>query len=110
MANNRSTYQQVRNVSIPKKELLELVVYNEELTKKDLRVCLFLFTVLDGWKEPERYTQDPNNFTVVYDDVIARDLGMSKKDVRKSLRTLLREGIIEEGDGKGNEDGLRFTF
>lgn len=110
MANNRCTYQQVRNVSIPKKDLLELIVYNESLSKKDLRVCFFLFTILDGWKEPERYCEDPNNFTVVYDDVIAKELHMSKKDVRKSIRMLLHEDILEEGDGKGNEDGLRFTF
>ena len=29
MANNKSVYQQTYNVSVPKKELLEYVVYNK---------------------------------------------------------------------------------
>lgn len=111
MANNRCTYQQVHNVSIPKKPLLKKVINNESLSKKDLRVCLFLFTILDGWVEPvNKKSQDPENFKVVFPDVIAFQLDMSQKDVKKSLRMLIREGIIEEGDANGVEDGLRFCF
>lgn len=110
MANNRYTYQQTYNVSIPKKPLMRKVITNDDLSKKDLRVCLFLFTVLDGWAETLRKKEDPENFKVVYPDVIAAQLDMSVKDVNKSLRTLIREKIIEEGDANGMEDGLRFRF
>ena len=50
MANNRCIYQQKETVSIPKSELMEWVIMNDNLNKKDLRVCLFLLTELDGWK------------------------------------------------------------
>ena len=111
MANNRCTYQQVHNVSIPKQPLLYNVVDNDALSKKDLRVCLFLFTILDGYREPSNgKSQDPKNFKVVFPDVIADQLDLSVKDVKKSLRILIREEIIEEGDANGVEDGLRFCF
>ena len=34
MANNRNTYQQTYNVSVPKSELLDFVVYNQELNNQ----------------------------------------------------------------------------
>ncbi len=111
MASNRCTYQQTYNVSIPKQELMDFVIENDALSKKELRVCLYLFTILDGWAPPKNgRTKDPYNFKVVYNDVIGKDLNYSTKDVKKCIRNLIRFGILEEGDSNGTEDGLRFTF
>lgn len=113
MANNRCTYQQTYNVSIPKNDLKNMIILDEDLSKKDLRVCLYLFTILDGWKEPKRSSgrrEDPCNFKIIYPDVIGDELGLSRKEVTKSIRTLIRHDIVEEGDANGVEDGLRFCF
>lgn len=111
MANNRCIYQQENNVSVPKNGLLEWVVYNEQLKKKDLRIFLFLLTVLDGWQIPKKgqYT-DPRNFKIIEEDQIADVLDMKIKDVEKSIKTLLDYGIIEQGDSNSGTNGYRFTF
>jgi biotin operon repressor len=110
MANNRNVYQQKTTVSIPKEELLNHVVYNFNLGKKDLRLCLFLFTQLDGYSEPDsRNYSDPKNFTFVNAKKIANTLDMSKKDVEKCIENLINEGIIEEGHSEATK-GYRFTF
>ena len=115
MANNKYVYQQVNNVSVPKKELREYVAYNQELTKKDYKVFLMLLTELNGYDNNRRYddnydAKDPMNFTKIDAEQIAKRLDMSKSDVKKSIKTLLHEGIIEKGDTSHIKNGYRFTF
>lgn len=111
MANNRCTSQQTYNVSVPKDDLKELVIYNDELSKKDLRVFLILLTELEGWKEPKRGSNnDPMNFRSIDESLIAERLDLKTKEVKKSLKTLYEQGIIESGDSEGSFDGYRFTF
>lgn len=111
MAANRCTYQQTYNVSIPKGELMAYVILNDDLGKKDLRVILYLFTVLDGWRESRTgRAHDPENYKKINTGNIAKDLGYSKGDIKKVIKKLIEYGIIEEGDANGVNDGLRFTF
>ena len=111
MAENRCTYQQTYTVSIPKRELMNYIVLNDELNKKELRVCLYLFTVLDGWQNSSSgRSKDPENFKKIQASNIAKDLGYNKKDVKKVLDTLIDYGILEEGASNGTNNGLRFCF
>lgn len=113
MSNHRNTYQQIYNVSIPKKELLEYVVYNQELNKKDYKVFLMLLTELNGYSNPKNKSfddRDPQIFTKVDSEQIAEQLDMDESDVKKSIKKLLNEGIIEKGDTKNMKNGYRFTF
>lgn len=111
MANNRCTYQQKDTVSIPKNELLEWVVYNTDLGKKDLRIVLFLLTELDGWQPPVKgNSTDPRNFKIIEEDHIAEILDMSVKNVKKSIDNLIYHGILEQGDSNSGRNGYRFTF
>ena len=115
MASNRCTYQQVYNVSVPKKELLEYVVYNRELSKKDYKVFLMLLTELNGYSTPKGKSKiyddkDPKIFTKVDSERIADQLDMDESDVKKSIKKLLKEGIIEKGNTSNMKNGYRFTF
>lgn len=112
MANNRCTYQQQHTVSIPKVELIDNVATNPNLGKKDLRVFLLLATQLNGWKEGSRRgtTIDPKNFVKIDTEQIADVLDMDTRDVKKSIKKLRDEYIIEKGDTDATLNGYRFTF
>ena len=111
MANNRCTYQQQNNVSIPKKALVDYIATNASLSKKDLRVALVLFTELDGWCEPEKSIGvDPKNFKKIDVEKIAEVLDMKEKDVKASIKLLENELIIERGSSNVTNKGYRFTF
>jgi predicted transcriptional regulator len=103
----------VNTVSIPKKELREYVIYNLELNKKDYKVFLMLLTELDGYSPPKNRSftdSDPLNFTKVDSEQIAKQLDMDESDVKKSIKKLVKEGIIEKGDNHNTKNGYRFTF
>lgn len=113
MSNNRNTYQQVETVSIKRNEIINLAT-NLDLSKKDYRVLLLLFTQLDGYSIPQnnrREWKDPLNFKMLNLDAIADTLCLSLKETKKSIKTLHEEGIIEKGDnGTTVIGGYRFTF
>ena len=111
MAQHGYVYQQVNNVSIPKNGLIEFIIQNDELNKKDLRVCLMLLTELNGWVESSTGRQvDPQNFKKIDSEEIAETLGYSTSDVKASLKKLRREGIIERGNTQSVKNGYRFRF
>lgn len=113
MANNNSVYQQTRTVSVPKKELFEYVISNKELNKKDYKVFLMLLTELNGYSNHKNRMfddKDPQIFTKVDSEQIADQLEMDESDVKKSIKKLLNEGIIEKGNTKNMKNGYRFTF
>lgn len=95
----KNTFQYTETISVHREKFLDFVVRNEELSKKDLRVCLHLLTHLDA---------------MVFKDVskkqIAEDLNMSKKDVSSSIENLLIEGIIEIGSSATVSNGYRLLF
>ena len=110
MANNRCTYQQMYNVSVPKENLLK-IAKDEALNKKDYKVFICLLTELDGWKpSKDMKTKDPLNFKKIDVSKIADELDMTKKEVKKSISNLMKYGIIEDGDTKTLECGYRFQF
>jgi hypothetical protein len=109
MAQNGYVYQQVMNVSIPKDGLKEFIIMNDNLSKKDLRVCLMLFTELNGWVDTNR-KRDPENFKKIDPEEIADALGYSTSVVKDSLKTLRHEGIIEKGNNQSMKNGYRFRF
>lgn len=111
MAQHGYVYQQVNNVSIPKNGLVQYVIQNEELNKKDLRVCLMLLTELNGWVDSNTGRQvDPQNFKKIDSEEIAETLGYSNSDVKACLKKLRREGIIERGNNQSVKNGYRFRF
>lgn len=112
MANNRCTYQQIYTVSIPKKKLLEYVICDEELGKKDLRVFLMLLTELEGYTPPsfDSKREDPLNFKKIDSEWMCDVLDMDESDVRKSIKKLESHGIIERGNTTSVKNGYRFTF
>ena len=111
MANNRNVYQQTYNVSVPKNELLDYVVYNQELDKKDYKIFLMLLTELNGYsKAVNSKNEDPNNFIKIDTEQISLKLCIKEKDVKKSIKKLTKEGIIEKGNTTNMKNGYRFTF
>ena len=109
MANNKSVYQQINSVSVPKDALREIIIYNDDLSKKDLRVFLLLLTHLDGFN-PNTKAQDPLNYKKINSSAIADELGFSKKEVIKALENLESYGIIESGSSSVVSFGWRFRF
>jgi len=108
MANNKNVYQQKENVSIPKKQLLEISQY-DHLDEEDLRVLLVLFTELNGYNY-QRQVKDPENFKLIQPKAIAEALDFKPKAVKKSISHLIDAGIIEKGDSETVRGGYRFTF
>ena len=113
MSANRCVYQQTYNVSVPKKELLDYVVYNDELSKTDYRIFLMLLTELNGYKPAKNDKwgdRDPQVFTKIDTEQIADQLDIDEKKVKESIKTLMKHGIIEKGDTVNMKNGYRFTF
>lgn len=109
--NSRNVYQMTLTVSVPKKELLEWVVYNKDLSKKDLRVFMILLTELHGYSSPLRGTaEDPQNFRKIDTEKISVELEMDESDVKESIKHLRDNAIIERGDSTNSVNGYRFTF
>lgn len=110
-------YQQTYSVSIPKEALTKCVIANEDLSKKDIRVCLLLLTKLGGYGIREgmspadkRAKPDPLNYASIDINSIADTLNLKKKEVKNSINTLIDYGIIEEGSNDTVSKGYRFTF
>ena len=95
----RNTFQYTETTSVNRERFLDIVVRNNNLSKKDLRVCLHLLTHLDS---------------MVYKDIskkqIATDLSLSKKDVAESIEHLIFEGIIDEGSSATVSNGYKLLF
>lgn len=111
MASVPYTKQLHETISIPRKEFSRKILYNKELSKKDLRVFLALLTLLDGIREVDVDTRrDRENFEKVNKKRIAESLDMSEKDVENSFQKLEEEGIIQEGSTIAIRHGYRFLF
>lgn len=95
----RNTFQYTETISVNREKFLDIVVRNEELNKKDLRVCLHLLTHLDS---------------MIYKDIskkqIAEDLNLSKKDVSSAIENLIIEGVIENGSSATVSNGYKLLF
>lgn len=78
---------------------MNVVVKQDRLKKTDLRVCLHLLTHLDS---------------ITFKDLskknIAFDLGLTKKEVEKSIERLDLYGVIERGSTGSVDNGYRLLF
>ena len=93
------TFQYIQTISLNRHDWMNYIVRNENLTRKDLRVALHLFTHLDA-----------KTFKAISVKQIANDLDMSKKDVSYSIEKLVELEIIEEGSNQTVKNGYRTTF
>lgn len=96
---NVETRQCLATMSINRDRFMDVVVRNDNLSRKDLRVILHLMSFLDSV-----------DFKRVHAKNIAGDLRLKKKDVEESIQNLLYEGIIDEGSTASVKNGLRLKF
>lgn len=80
-------------------DALQKIAENEELSKKDYKIFLFLSCRL----ESEFYKR-------IDVEQIADTLNLTKKDVKKSIQTLLDQDIIEEGSDEHISKGYRMKY
>jgi len=99
MATSRNTFQYKESISVNRFNFLERVVRNNDLSKKDLRVCLHLLTHLDSVSYKE-----------VSKKQIAFDLNLSKSDVTKSIKNLIDFEVIDEGSSASVDGGYKLLF
>ncbi len=113
MANNRDTYQQQHTVSIPRTYLSDMAC-DQEFKKNDYRVFLELLTQLDGYNKSIRTKKalesDPMNFKKIDLKAISEKLQLEKSEMKKILKKLINNGVIEKGSNDSIKNGYRFTF
>lgn len=95
----RNTFQYKHTVSLNRDAFLDVVVRNENLSKKDLRVCAHLMTHLDSM-----------NFKEISKKQIADDLNLSKSDVSNAIDNLIDEGVILIGSSQSVKQGYKLLF
>lgn len=95
----RNTFQYKHTVSLNRDAFLDVVVRNEQLSKKDLRVCMHLMTHLDSM-----------NFKEISKKQIADDLNLSKSDVSKAIDNLIDESVITIGSSSSVKQGYKLLF
>lgn len=93
------TFQYKQTLSLNRHDWMNCVIRNDELSKKDLRVLLHLFTHLDY-----------NTFKEISVKQIAKDLDISKKNVEESIMRLVEMEIIEKGSTSSVKNGYKTTF
>lgn len=102
------------NFHVPK-ERFRTIITMEDLSKNELRVFCYLLTVLNGYNKARRMGtsrehEDPQNFTKIHTKVIADELKISEKKVKKIIKKLRDIQLIEKGDSPAVKGGHRFTF
>lgn len=111
MGERRDIAQHLYTISIPRDVFVQMVVCNQTLSKKDYRVLLFLLTKLNGFDRTRGARRgDPGGYIKVSPKAVAEALFMDKEDIKKSLKHLEEEEIIERGSSDICDDGYRFTF
>lgn len=111
MMNTVDVYQGKVSFSVPREPFINYIVTNKDLNKKDIRVALLLLTELTGFNPGlANRREDPKIFRKISPKAIAKQLDMTKEEVKDSISTLTKQGIIEEGSSSAVEKGYRFTF
>lgn len=93
------TFQYKVTISVNREGLLNNVVRNKNLSKKDLRVFLHLMTHLD-YATPKEISKKQ----------IALDLNMRKEDVAEAIESLICEGIMINESSPSVSNGYRLLF
>ena len=125
MGISSSTQQHKNTFSANRTKVQNMICYNDNLTDEDIRVALVLMTILEGYDlqptENETVTDgridirrknDPKIYKHIDASVIADRLGWKTKKVKKSIKHLMNEDILEEDESEtsGIKHGLRFMF
>ena len=99
-----------------RKQLIENLILNEELSKKDLRIAILLMTKLGGYgvnediRLSDKRLIDPSNYVSIDILSISETLNIPKKEVKKSIKKLIKWGVLEDGSSSTTKHGYRFTF
>lgn len=93
---NQGTTQCAYTISIPREKFLNKIVRNEYLTKKAMRVALYLMTELEY-----------KDYRKINLKVISTALNMKKKDINEAIELLIAEGILDYGSSRIVEDGYK---
>lgn len=110
MAERKEVFQWKTATSVPRDSFFNAIVTNDELSKTDLRVFLFLLTKLNGYDYRINSKTDPLNYTLIDVNAIADSLDIGKRKVKESISNLQDMGIIECGSSPTINDGYRFIF
>lgn len=94
-----TTFQYKQTISINRDRFTEMIVFNEDLTKKDIRVYMHLLTHLDA-----------TTYKQISKKQIANDLNLNKSDVTNAIESLILYDIIEPGSTGSVMNGFRFKF
>ena len=95
----KNTFQYKEVISINRENFLEVVVRNENLSKKEMRVLMHLMTHLDSLNPKE-----------ISKKQIATDLNMKKDDVSDAIDALMCEGIIVICSSASVLNGYKLLF
>lgn len=95
----KNTFQYKETISVNRELFLDVVVRNENISKKDLRVLIHLLTHLDSL-----------NFKEISKKQIALDLNLSKREVSDSIDELINESIITCGSSQSVSKGYKLLF
>ena len=98
-ANRKSTLQYKHIISLNREKFMENVVFEDRLTKKELRVFLHLLTVLDS-----------TSFKKINAKKIAKNLGIKKSEVEVALVVLMDLNKIDKGDELSVKNGYKLLF
>jgi predicted transcriptional regulator len=99
------------SVSIPKNAMVQLIARNEKLSRTDHRVLWLLMAKLVGYsKSSVSRKARVNTFTTVSAEQIGEQLAIPVKKVKKALKHLCEQGVIEMGTDAVTTNGFRFTF
>jgi hypothetical protein len=125
MGVSSSTQQHKLTFSANRDCVQKFLVYNDKLSNKDIRVALALMCILEGYnlnptdnegltdgRLDRRAKSDPRVFKHIDPSMIAKSLGWNKKEVKKCIKHLLSNDIIEENESEvsGVKNGYRFMF
>lgn len=94
-----NSFQYTKTFSINRENFLQTVVYNENLSKKELRVLTKLMTELDCL-----------NYKEIAKKKMAKSLNMELSDFKDALYELMEHGVIGEGASESTERGYKLLF
>lgn len=99
LQSSKKTHQNIETMAINRDWFMEKVVKNENLSRRDIRVCCHLLTHIEA-----------SDYRKVSYKSIAAALNYTKAEVQESVFNLIDEGIIKMGSNDTVENGLKTTY
>lgn len=102
--------QYKQTVHVPK-DVLREIVSDYDFSKSELKVIMYLLTVLSGFKmDNDRSRKDPKNFTAIDVKQVSKKTGIDKEKIKMSIERLIDLGLVEKGSSPSIKTGYRFRF